>query len=212
MKHKNKIKAVIFDMDGVLVDAREWHYEALNKALGLFGMEISRYDHVVTYDGLPTKKKLEMLSVDRGLPRGLHDFINHMKQLYTMETIYARCKPVFYHQYALSQLKAGGYKLAVCSNSVRKSVEVMMEKADLRRYLEFLFSNQDVTHAKPHPEIYVKAIKKLGVSPKECLIVEDNENGVKATVQARAHLLRVYSIEDVNFQNIQARIREIERG
>ena len=54
----SQIRAVIFDMDGVLIDARDWHYEALNKALNLFGMEISRYDHLVTYDGLPTKKKL----------------------------------------------------------------------------------------------------------------------------------------------------------
>ena len=53
------IKAVLFDMDGVLIDARDWHYEALNKALAIFGMEINRYDHLVTYDGLPTKKKLE---------------------------------------------------------------------------------------------------------------------------------------------------------
>ena len=60
-----KIKAVIFDMDGVLIDAKEWHYEALNKALDLFGMEISRYDHLVTYDGLPTLMKLQMLSLER---------------------------------------------------------------------------------------------------------------------------------------------------
>ena len=56
-----EIKAIIFDMDGVLIEAKDWHYEALNRALSLFGMEISRYDHLVTYDGLPTTKKLEML-------------------------------------------------------------------------------------------------------------------------------------------------------
>ena len=62
------IKAVVFDMDGVLIDAREWHYEALNKALKLFGYEITRYDHLSTYDGLPTRVKLQMLTVERGLP------------------------------------------------------------------------------------------------------------------------------------------------
>ena len=210
MAKKNKIKAILFDMDGVLVDAKDWHYEALNKALGLFGMEISRYDHMVTYDGLPTKKKLEILSMDRGLPKGLHDFINHMKQIYTMEIIFTRCKPIFYHQYALAQFKSEGYKLAVCSNSVRHTVEVMMEKAKLAEYLEFLLSNQDVKHPKPNPEMYLKAIKKLGVSPKECLIVEYNENGVKATLAARANLMKIYNIENVNYQNIKSRIQEIE--
>lgn len=82
----SKIKAVIFDMDGVLIDAKDWHYEALNQALELFGYKISRYDHLVTFDGLPTKKKLEMLTIEKGLPKGLHKFINHMKQIYTMGT------------------------------------------------------------------------------------------------------------------------------
>jgi beta-phosphoglucomutase len=126
-----KIKAVIFDMDGVLIDAKEWHFETLNKALKLFGAEISRYDHLVTFDGLPTKKKLEMLSLEGGFPRGLHGFINELKQQYTMEVVYTKCKPVFQQQYALSRLKSDGYKLAVCSNSIRKSVEIMMEKSSL---------------------------------------------------------------------------------
>ncbi len=69
------IRAVMFDMDGVLIDAREWHYEALNRALGLLGFTINRYDHLSSYDGLPTRRKLEMLSIERGLPRGLHDFL-----------------------------------------------------------------------------------------------------------------------------------------
>ena len=73
------IKAVLFDMDGVLVEAKEWHYEALNRALDLFGMAISRVDHETTFDGLPTSRKLEMLSVERGLPRELHSFLNEMK-------------------------------------------------------------------------------------------------------------------------------------
>jgi beta-phosphoglucomutase len=98
------IKAVIFDMDGVLIEAKDWHYEALNKALRLFGMEISRYNHLVTYDGLPTRKKLEMLSKEQGLPIQLHEFINQMKQQYTMELIQSQCKPRFHHEYALSRL------------------------------------------------------------------------------------------------------------
>ena len=103
-----KIKAVIFDMDGVLIEARDWHYESLNKALGLFGSEITRYDHLVTFDGLPTKKKLEMLSLEGGLPVKLHDFINDLKQEYTWEIVYTKCKPIFHHRYALSKLKSEG--------------------------------------------------------------------------------------------------------
>ena len=206
-----KIKAVIFDMDGVLSDARDWHYEALNQALGLFGYSISRYDHMVTFDGLPTKKKLEMLTVERGLPKELHNFINHMKQVYTMQHVYTKCKPVFQHQYALSKLKSLGYGIAVASNSIRASIDMMMEKADLQKYLDFYLSNQDVKQAKPSPEIYKTAIAKFGFNPEECLVVEDNQNGVKAALASGANLLKVEGPNEVNWQNIFSRIYEIEK-
>ncbi len=206
------IKAVIFDMDGVLIDAKDWHYESLNKALGLFGAEISRYDHLVTFDGLPTKKKLEMLSLEGGFPKGLHAFVNDLKQQYTMDIIYAKCKPVFQHQYALSRLKNQGYHLAVCSNSIRKTIEVMMDKAGIISYLNFIISNQDVKHGKPDPEMYNLAIKKLGLQPEECLIVEDNENGIKAALASGAHLLKVENTSDVHYYNIINRIGDIENA
>lgn len=207
----SKIKAIIFDMDGVLIEAKDWHYEALNQALELFGYKISRYDHLVTFDGLPTKKKLEMLSMERGLPRGLHNFINHMKQIYTMKHVYMKCKPLFCHQYALSKLKSEGYKLALGSNSVRVTIDMMLGKADLMKYMDFTLSNQDVTKSKPDPEIYNKAIEKLGFKPEECLIVEDNVNGVKAALASGAHLLKVETVYDVNYTNIRNRIDEIEQ-
>jgi HAD superfamily hydrolase (TIGR01509 family) len=206
----NKIKAVIFDMDGVLIEAKDWHYEALNKALKLFGMEISRYDHLVTYDGLPTKKKLEMLSSESGLPRELHKFINSMKQQYTMEIVYANCKPTFHHEYALSKLKNIGYKMAVCSNSIRNTIEIMMQKASLEQYFEFYVSNQDVENGKPDPEMYNLAIEKLGLNPKECMIIEDNENGIKAAKASGAWVMEVDVVEDVNIQNIEEHIRMFE--
>jgi beta-phosphoglucomutase len=206
-----KIKAVIFDMDGVLIDAKEWHYETLNKALNLFGAEISRYDHLVTFDGLPTKKKLEMLSMEGGFPRGLHGFVNELKQQYTMEVVYTKCKPVFQQQYALSRLKAEGYHLAVCSNSIRKSVEIMMEKSALIEYLDFFLSNQDVKNGKPDPEMYNLAIKKLNLHPQECLIVEDNDHGLKAALASGAHVLKVENPGDVYYENIRSRINEIEQ-
>ncbi len=92
------IRAIIFDMDGVLIEAKDWHYEALNRALRLFGLEISRYEHLSVFDGLPTRDKLEMLSVERGLPRALHSFINEMKQQFTMELVHCACKPRFCHE------------------------------------------------------------------------------------------------------------------
>jgi HAD superfamily hydrolase (TIGR01509 family) len=206
-----KIKAVIFDMDGVLIEAKDWHYEALNRALSLFGMEISRYDHLVTYDGLPTRRKLEMLTAERGLSLQLHGFINEMKQQYTMEIVYAKCKPQFHHEYALSRLKKEGYRMAVASNSIRQTVQVMMEHASLLDYLDFYLSNQDVAIGKPDPEIYLKAIHRLGLKPEECLILEDNENGIQAARASGANVMVVTDVAEVNYQNIIYNISKIEQ-
>ena len=205
-----KIKAILFDMDGVLIDARDWHYQALNKALSLFGMEINRYDHLTTYDGLPTRRKLEMLTLEYGLPKALHGFINEMKQEFTFQLGYAECKPTFNHQYALANLKTLGYKMAVCSNSIRKTMDILLEKAALNEYFEFYVSNEDVNEAKPSPEMYISAINRLGFKPEECLVLEDNENGIKAAKASGAHLLVISEVGDVTYNNIISKISEIE--
>lgn len=206
------IKAVVFDMDGVLIEAKDWHYEALNKALRLFGYEISRFEHLTMFDGLPTRSKLEILSIEKGLPKELHSFINEMKQLYTEELIHTHCKPLFIHEYALSRLKSKGYKLAVASNSIRFTVELMMKKAFLDKYLDFMLSNEDVAKPKPSPDIYNEAMKRLEVEPHECLIIEDNENGIKAAQASKAKLLVVKEIHEVNFDNILNHIEKINGG
>ena len=207
-----EIQAIIFDMDGVLIEAKEWHYEALNRALTLFGMEISRYDHLVTYDGLPTKTKLKMLSMERGLPTGLHSFINEMKQLYTTEVIHAKCKPTFMHQYALSRLKAEGYRLAVCSNSIRNTIQLMLARAELLPMLDFFLSNEDVSQAKPAPDMYLEAIRRMGLRGDQCLVVEDNPNGIRAAREAGAHVLCVNDVRDVSYAHICDHLRLVEAG
>lgn len=197
-------------MDGVLIDAKDWHYKALNQALNIFGIEISRYDHLVTYDGLPTKKKLDMLTLERGLPRALHSFINEMKQEFTFQLGYSNCKPIFAHQYALSHLNKMGYKMACCSNSIRKTMEIFLERSALLDYFEFYLSNQEIKEPKPSPEIYLTAIRKMGLEPRECLILEDNEHGITAAKLSGAHLLIINNVQDANLENITKRISEIE--
>lgn len=204
------IKAILFDMDGVLIEAKDWHYDALNRALGHFGYTISRESHLSTFDGLPTRQKLKILSKSLGLPEGLHEFLNTLKQNYTLEISYQRCKPVFNHQYALSRLKADQYKTAVCSNSVRQSVETMMRLSALDTYFDALLSNEDVTNGKPDPEMYLAAMERLGVAPQECLILEDNEHGIQAATASGGHLMKIAVPSDVTYIAIKTRIAEIE--
>lgn len=205
-----KIRAILFDMDGVLVDAKDWHYEALNKALRLFGFEITRSEHLKNYDGLPTAVKLKILTKEKGLPEGLHSFINEIKQQYTYSIAFNNCKPRFIHEFSLSKLKSQGYKIAICSNSIRDSIAMMMERAALLKYADVVISNQDVKKPKPDPEMYIEAAKKLGVKPEECLILEDNENGIKAAQASGGNLMIIKTPDDVTYGKIISRIKEIE--
>ena len=206
------IRAVTFDLDGVLVDATDWHYDALNRALGLFGYSISRYEHLEVYNGLPTRKKLEMLSVEKGLPTGLRDLVTRLKQVYTIEEIHARCRPTFGKEYMLSRLAQEGYRLAVCSNAVRESVQLMLQKAGLLRYFEFCLTNEDVARAKPDPEIYLEALKRLGCGASEVLVVEDATHGVEAARRAGMHVCRVAGFQEVDYFRVRAAIDRAGRG
>lgn len=202
------IRAVLFDMDGVLVDAADWHYEALNMALQPFGMDIDRDIHLATFDGLSTRQKLDILSKSRGMPERLHHFLNDLKQRHTKDIIAARCRPVFQHRYLLSRLAEEGYRLALCSNSVRTTVDVICDQAKLTEYFEFTLSNEDVQAPKPDPEIYRNAVDRMRLSPEQCLVVEDNEKGITAAKASGCHVMEVASPYDVNYANVVGQIRK----
>ncbi len=205
-----KIKAVIFDLDGVLVDAADWHYEALNRALDYFGLSIPYDEHLASFNGLPTRVKLKTLSETKGLPLRLHGFINDLKQKYTMEMFHTKCHPYFPHEYLLSQLKARGYRVSVASNSIRQTIEVALGREALTQYVDFFLSNQDVTKSKPDPEIYLESFRRHDLKPNECVIVEDSEQGIKAARASGAHVMVVGSVDDVNVINVFEFIENIE--
>ena len=203
------IKAILFDMDGVLIDARDWHYDALNKALSHFGYLISRDSHLSTFDGLPTKDKLQILSKSKNLPFGLHSHINKLKQKYTIQLSHEKCKPTFNHRFALSNLSKK-YKIAVCSNSIRNSIVTMMELSGLNEYIDLIISNEDVNRSKPDPEMYITAMKKFNVEPNETVILEDNEHGIEAAIASGGNLFKVATPDDVQLDAIEKFISKIK--
>jgi HAD superfamily hydrolase (TIGR01509 family) len=206
-----RISCVLFDLDGVLVDATEWHYVALNRALALFGFDITRYEHLSDYNGLPTRKKLQMLSVEKGLPQALHDTLSRLKQVYTRDEILTRCRPVFEKEYMLSRLRKEGYRMAVCSNSIRESLRMMVQQSGLETYFEFLVSNEDVSRPKPNPEIYATAMTRMGVRPTETIIVEDSSHGLEAARRSGAHICQVSGFTDVDYFRVRSAIDRIEQ-
>jgi len=204
------IKLIIFDLDGVLVEAKNLHYEALNKALGK-EYAISWKEHLSKYDGLKTNQKLEMLTKEKGLPVGLHSQVWENKQKYTLEEL-RTLKPNQTLQSVMSTLVEDGYKLAVCSNSIRKTVLTVLSKLGVIEFMDLIISNEDVKNSKPHPEMYWKAISMMSFLPEETLIVEDSPYGLLAASRSKSHILRVKNPKEVTYTNIFNKLTEIEKG
>ena len=198
------MKLVIFDLDGVLIEAKEIHFNALNQALEKISPEyvISWEDHLRTFDGMKTLDKLNLLKV-KGLPLNdkLVNQIFNDKQTYTTEALTSlkineKLITIF------EKLKSNSFKIACCSNSVKNTVEKSLEKLGIHSFFDLILSNEDVKNAKPHPEIYWNAMSHFECYPEETLIVEDSPTGLKAAYKSGAKVLRVKNPDDFDFDKI----------
>ena len=197
-------------MDGVLVDAKNIHFEALNKALGK-QYSITWDEHLNKYDGLKTHQKLKMLSIDKDLPPSLYDQVWNNKQKYTLEAL-EQLQPDMTLQSVFHSLVEDGYKIAVCSNSIKKTVLTVLDKLGITEFVDLVLSNEDVFNSKPHPEMYWRAMYKSHVLPEETLIIEDSPYGLLAAHRSCAHVMRVKNPQEVSYTKITLKIFEIENG
>ena len=203
------IKLVIFDLDGVLVEAKNIHFEAFNKALGKYA--ISWDEHLSIYDGLKTNQKLDMLHERKGLPKEQFKEIWNNKQTYTLQALRnLKTNPDLVT--TMTMLVNEGYKLAVCSNSIRKTVLTVLSKLGIIEFFDLILSNEDVKNSKPHPEIYWKAISEMNCLPEETLIVEDSPYGLLSASRSKSHILRVGSPKEVTYINIKKKINTIKEN
>lgn len=204
------IKLVIFDMDGVLVEAKSIHFDAFNKALSKYGDQyvISNEEHLSKYDGLKTYQKLEMLTQEKQLPREYYDDIWNKKQQYTMELL-KDIQPSQELIEIFQFLSSNNYFIAICSNSIRKTILTILSKLQIIEYVDLIVSNQDVINSKPHPEIYWKTISKFKCLPEETLILEDSPHGLLAASRTKSNILRVSNPKEINKLMITNKINEL---
>lgn len=203
------IKLIIFDLDGVLVKTKKIHFDALNKALGE-KYSISWEDHLNRYDGLKTFQKLEMLTKEKQLDVSEYQKIWREKQENTIKELQNLKKSDNLRE-CLSILSNSGYKIACCSNSIRKTILTVLSKLDIIEFFDLIISNEDVKNSKPHPEIYWKCISEMGILPEEALILEDSPHGLLAAYKSKANVLRVKSPDDVTIKNINCYLNELNK-
>ena len=204
------IQLIIFDLDGVLIDSKNIHFEALNSALAALtpGFRITKEEHLATYDGLPTREKLKLLTKKKGLPTFKHADIAELKAKATVEVL--KDLPIndsFIDIF--SQLKQQGYKIAIASNAVRSTVQQSLQSLALTPYVDVVYSNQDVKYPKPHFEMYFKCMLEANAGPKETLILEDSHIGRQAVLDAGCHLLPIIDSNDVSLEKINNKLDEL---
>ena len=199
------IKLILFDLDGVLIDAKKLHYDALNTALG-DKYFITEKEHHDLYDGRKTFEKLELLSKNKNLPISKHSQIYQKKQEITINLI-SQLQQIDEIVLLFQNLERQGYEIGVCSNSIRRTVLTALAKTNLMEYCSVILSNEDVKNSKPHPEMYWKAMSIMGRLPEETLIVEDSPPGLLAAERSRANYLRVNNPYDVTRQKILSNLK-----
>ena len=207
------IKAVLFDLDGVIIDAKKIHFNALNDAVSIFDNKcvISYDEHLQKYDGLKTDQKLKILTKNKGLSESLYKDIWNKKQELTIKYL-NELVPNQELIKTLERLKSENFKVACCTNSIRDTVMFSLEKMNIIKYFDLIISNQDVKNSKPSPDIYLKAILEFGFNPAEVLVVEDSPHGLQAAYLANTNILRVESPASINFDLIKNYINNINRN
>lgn len=189
----------IFDLDGVLIDSKDAHYNCLNKALELIDKKfiITPEEHQSIYDAKPTLTKLKILSEKKGLDSCYYDEVFKMKQLFTVQYIINNISYDDELVEIFKFIKDKNFKVCCASNSIYETVKMSLLKLGLMEYIDYFITNEDVKNPKPHPEMYFKCMSRFNVSPKKTWIVEDSEVGLKAAYTSGANVIRVKNRNDV---------------
>lgn len=197
-------RLIVFDLDGVLIDSKEVHFNALNLALGEIDEKfvISRNEQDDIFEGLTTTAKLTILTEMKGLPQALHKQIWERKQHYSSKlfTSVSEDKELIgLFKYA----RSNGIKIAVASNSIRATLDSCLRSLGVATLIDYSLSNEDVSAPKPSPEIYLACMSHFGTTAEGTAIFEDSEIGLRAAYASGAGLVvAVKSRSSITFEKI----------
>tara|TARA_R100000406_G_scaffold88789_1_gene74395 strand:- start:905 stop:1516 length:612 start_codon:yes stop_codon:yes gene_type:complete len=198
-------KLFIFDLDGVLVEACDWHRDALNEALmETCGFSISQEEHITTFNGIPTSQKLKILTSKGLVAAEKHQRINDLKQEKTIKII--EDSAYFRPEKAqmINAIKNKGHVVACYTNSIRKTATLMLEKTGIYDLFDHILTNQDVRDPKPNPEGYIHLMNLYNVDKNDTFIIEDSPKGLKAAKDSGAQVIKVKNADEVNIEIVRS--------
>lgn len=207
-------KLFIFDLDGVLIESRELHYEALNEALASVDSRyvINRDEHLSTYDGMSTTSKLKLLAERKGLPTSSFNHVWEQKQKSTFELLRKKIVPSEEIFKICVYLRSQGYKIAVASNSIRETIRISLLSLGIMEYIDYVMSNEDVKHTKPHPEMYWRCMIAVNAIPRTTIIAEDSHIGRQGAIDSGATLLPIEDSYDLTLTKVMNIVNAHDNG
>lgn len=184
------LKGLVFDMDGTLVDNIAYHFRAFEEYIKEEGLTLAE-PISLRVNGMHSDDVFRIL-LGEEVCRNLDlDQVNIDKEKVYRRLYSGNVRPIAGLMELLNEAKANGIKCAIGSSGCRENVEFIISELGIEEYIDASISGSDVTHGKPHPEIFSKAIERLGLRAEECIVVEDATNGIKAGVAAGCKCLGI---------------------
>jgi beta-phosphoglucomutase len=186
------LKAILFDLDGTLIDSEFFHLDCWNEILAESNVQLTYDDWVKNYAGIPLPVNAQRLIDKYGILTPYDELVARRENL-TLERFKSNDVPLM--PFVLENLEffaAKGLTLALVTSSPRNDVEAIFERNGLKHFFKFTITRSEVENSKPHPESYETCVRELGLSKNECIVFEDTINGVKA---AKAAGLVCYAIQ-----------------
>ena len=177
------LKGLIFDMDGTLVDNLAYHFKAFDAYIEREGFTLLE-PVTLKINGMHSNDIFPMLLGDEVVAEYGLDRLHHEKEAVYRDLYRPHIKPIAGVIELMKEAKEAGVKCAIGSSGCRENVQMIVDGLGIAALLDASISGSDVTHGKPHPEIFLKASEALGLKPEECIVVEDAINGIKAGVAA----------------------------
>ena len=175
------MKAIIFDMDGVIIDSEPLHIELEREILEDLGGSITVEEHSA-FVGTTDDYMWSAFKEQFNIPTPIDEIIKIKRKKFD-ENIH-RIKLIDGFWEFFQKLHSEGHPLALASSNNKNTVDLIVEKFDLKKYLKVIMTGTDVKEGKPSPEIFLKTAEKLGISPSDCIVIEDARNGVLAAKSA----------------------------
>ncbi len=187
------IKAVIFDMDGVIADSHNiinnLFTELLNKHLNL-NLDVKEF---AKYPGMRFEHRTEILTKEKGIHLSKEEIDEIMEigreEYYNNKIDYTRIYPGM--KELLEELNKSNIKLALGTNGSRRTIAKLIEQFNIKNYFDAIVTYDDVARGKPFPDIFLKDAELLNVSPKECVVIEDSIEGIEAAKEAGMKVIAV---------------------